>query len=310
MPPIGWVRRLLHDHYGGLTPNYWSTVRRTASATVIVALAMTSLSGCFLLPQTSEAADEQPTSTPSPTAERYSEYAEVGDCWESTYLRIKQATTWTGGAPVDCAEEHQTYTFFVGELGFEDEHFYSAIHPTERILTAANDLCANAFLEQFQGPEIPGRLMWFALPPKRAEWDAGEHRIRCDLALQPLGDDYLAPSELDSFPDMDDFDRAINRGQYDLCLTGDGYHPYDEGETELVDCSDGEYYWRLDSYAVYDAAETEPYPGEAVVDEFAWSHCDERRARDGEELFYYGIDEENWGYGYRVTECWFTTVGI
>jgi hypothetical protein len=292
-------------------PETRSTVRRTASAAIIVALALGSLSGCFALPQATDGAEEQqPTSSPTPKAERYSEYAEVGDCWQSTFLRLKQATTWSGGAAVDCAKEHQTYTYFVGELGFDDEHFYSAIHPTDLLLDAANELCASEFLEQFQAPVVPGRLSWFGLPPTRAEWKAGEHRIRCDMVLLPLGSDYLDPSELDNLPDNGDLKRAIEAGDYELCLTGDGYHPYDEEETDIVDCSDDDYYWRLDSYSVYDAADTVPYPGESAIDEFAWSRCDEGRARKGEELFYYGIDEDSWNYGYRVTECWFTTVCI
>ena len=263
-----------------------------------------------MLPVAPVQSDVRSTPEPRASSARYSEYAEIGNCWEATFLRLRQSTTWSGSAPVDCNADHQTYTYFVGELATPVEGSYSGVSPTDRILDAASDLCGAAFIDEFHGEEVPARLTWFSYPPKRAEWDAGEHRIRCDLVLLSLGDDYLSPGTLDDLPDIDDLEDAIDDGEYDLCLTGEGVHPYDEAETEIVDCAVGDYYWRLDSFSYYDAGPGEPFPGEDVVDEYAWQQCDERHTRDDEEPFYYSIDEESWNLGYRFLECWFSTVGV
>lgn len=280
-----------------------------ALATTLVLVTM--LGGCFVLPVSPPGPPTNPTSTSEADAEpeKYIDYGQVGDCWVAQFRQVSMWTTWHGDAPVDCGEAHQLYTFHLGELAVAPEEPYDGSSATPDMVAAARDYCMVAFLAEYGADSTPGLLTSVSMPPAPEEWDAGERRIRCDIATFMVGDDFLYP-ELGDLADAAGLPDAIAAGDYDLCLTGEGYYPYDGDATVIVDCDDEEYYWRLDSIAHYEADMLAAYPGDQVLDDYAWEHCDESRARDDEEIFYYPVVEEGWDYGARTSECWFSTIGL
>ena len=85
-----------------------SSVSRLIAASSGALLVVGSLGGCFLLPFL-------PTADPSDAGPRpdeiFSGSTETGDCWATNYDDLAAWSSWEGAGPVDCDEDHQSYTY-------------------------------------------------------------------------------------------------------------------------------------------------------------------------------------------------------
>ena len=273
---------------------------RTASAAVLAALIATTLSGCFLLPQ--------PSTSSEPAPEDETTSAQVGDCWEATGEEIFTWASWEGDGPVDCGEPHQTYTFLVDQLD-ADLEAWDAGELTIALNTAVKEVC-NPALVELGIDTAAARAPWYYFIADEDAWAAGDHHVRCDVAVSAFDSPWEAP-ELENLPDdIDDLvsDVQQNPRSYELCLTGDGTGPYESIEAFYADCASDDYHWRYGGRVIFDADDADPYPSDQTLFDFANEACTALGLRDGEIVYPYTPTEEMWETGDRNSACWFSLI--
>jgi hypothetical protein len=285
-----------------------SSIVRAAAALAIASMAVVGLGGCFLLPL----APHRPTATatPSPRGEDAAAAPQTGDCWTGTHRHYADWASWEGEAAVPCTERHQSYTYAAADLDEAVEEPYDSVGVTGELLDAASNQCEAAFDEQFDVDMSTSRIGLYFFVPTEDEWDDGDHTIRCDVAALDLGSDYLDPDLADLPEEIDSFmgDAAHHELAYRLCVAGDGYGPYESTETEILDCTEGDYYWRLGGQVEFPADDSTPYPLDATLFDFALDNCPALGIKPGETVLPYTPTKEYWAYGSREIECWFSLI--
>ncbi|WP_299051648.1 septum formation family protein [uncultured Nocardioides sp.] len=204
-------------------------------------------------------------------------------------------------APTDCAGEHTSRTFAVGELDLlVDGHLLAVDSERAQAQPAAE--CPPRLAEFLGGSEEDLRLtvlraVWFS--PTVEQSDEGASWYRCDvIALAGQGE--LAPltgrlEGLFSTPDA--------AAAYALCATAE---PGTDG-FERVPCRADDASWR--AIATVPLAEGEEYPGEDQVSAAGDGVCEDA-ARDtaSDPLnFRFGYEyptAEQWDAGQRYGVCW------
>lgn len=289
-------------------PEAWSTVRRIASAVLITALALGSLSGCFLLPQAPR--DEPRDRETAEAEEAHADgFALIGDCWEGSSEDMGEWSAWEGDGPVDCDENHQAYTFFSGELTVDIDEAWEDGSVTSELGLAVSELCTPKFAE-LGVPDAAARVIWFFFVAPEGDWEDGDHRVRCDVALTALDSDWYDPALEDLPADIDDLmdDIDDNPAVYEVCVIGDGFGPYESTEAYYSDCDSDEYYWRYAGDAEYDQPPGAPFPDSEHLYGFADDVCADFGARGSEVVLPYVPNGESWKLGDRSVYCWFSTI--
>jgi hypothetical protein len=280
-------------------------VRRLAAVTVIAALALTSLSGCFLLPQAAE-----PTPEPSESEQVDDGFAAIGDCWETNFSDMAEWSVWEGDGPVDCDEEHHAYTYWVGELDADVDEAWVDGSITGELASAIGEECGPHLLELGVPDEADRARGYFFVTPED-DWNDGDRRFRCDVAVSALDSDWTSP-ELEELPaDIADLvaDIDAHARSYELCLVGDGYGPYESTEVYYADCA-GDYYWRYIGTVEYPSAATDAYPGEEALNAFADAECSSLGLRADEAVLPYVLSADGWDSGFRDVTCWASLLAV
>ena len=282
-----------------------SVVRLLAASTGVVMIAGM-LGGCFLLPFIPPAAPEDETSIPD---EVFSGATKTGDCWDTTYDDLAAWASWEGGAPVDCDEDHQSYTYLAGNLEAHVDDPYDSEGMTGELASAISEQCRGTLESEFGITDKYGRISFFFFAPTPSEWKAGSRAIRCDIGVLGIGSDYLnGDIDLEDLPaDIDDLDS--DSVVYQLCLTGDGLGPYEGSEAIIADCTE-DYYWRFGGSIEYPGTtETDPYPAGDTLFDYAIDQCPLQGIAQEETVYPYVPSEDTWEqFGDRIIECWFSTV--
>lgn len=277
---------------------------RLLTVTAIGSLLLTSLSGCFLLPEGPSA-----SSTHVVEGEREAaEFAAVGDCWEAEAGDLAEWAAWEGGDAVDCAGDHQSYTYFAGDLKTEVAEPWDDGAISDELAAALSAQCAVHLRKLGITPAAQRVAPYYFVAPEDA-WEQGDHSFRCDLAVTALRSDWYDP-ELEDLPaDIDDLVDYVDRHPiaYEFCLVGDSFGPYESYEAYLADCG-GEYYWRFAESVYLDYAVGDPYPSEDELNDFATAACPESGAREGERPLYYLPSHEMWDADYGYVDCWYSLI--
>jgi len=271
---------------------------RFAATLALAALVAGSLGGCFLLPSNQNA----------PTRDRGAIGAVEGDCWATNVDDLIEWSTWQGDDPVECNRDHQSYTFFVGELEARIDDAWDGVSMSDELVGAVSELCLPK-LDELLGTTDAARIELFFFATSPTEWEAGERVVRCDLALLAAGSDYFAPDIATLPTDIDQLldDVRNEPRRYQLCLTGDGYGPHDSREARYADCTD-DYDWRFGGTVEYPASLDAEYPAEETLLEFADDECAALGAEGDETVLPYLPFPDDWQYGDRSIECWFSLV--
>ena len=279
-------------------------MNRAIPSAVIGALLLTSLSGCFLLP---EAPDPEPQSSETEEVEtEHDGFAEIGDCWDTNYSDLAEWQWWEGDGPVDCDDDHNSYTYFVGELEADVDAAWEDGGITSELINAVSDQCQPHLLD-LGIPDSAARAVGYFFVTEEEDWEDGDHRIRCDVAVSAIDSDWN-DQELEELPaDISDLadDIAGNSRSYELCILGDGYGPWDSNEAYIADC-EGDYFWRYAGPIEYPSAAADPYPSEDTLYAYAGTECATLGMRDGEAVLPYIPSPAGWDEGYRDITCWFS----
>lgn len=291
-----------------------SSVARLVAASTIVSLVVAGLSGCFLLPRVNPlgSGDETRTSAPSDELD-----AGAGACWQTNYDDLALWSAWEGDGPVDCDEDHQSYTFLTedldADLEAELEAPYDAEGMTGELAWAISQQCRAVLEDEYDITDREKRIGFFFFAPTASEWDDGAREIRCDIALLGFGSDYLnGDIDLEDLPaDINDLLDEVESNEvfYQLCLTGDGSGPYEGTEAIIEDCTI-DYFWRYGGYLEYPGTtESDPYPEGDTLFDYAIDECPLLGIAGPETVYPYVPSEETWvQYGDRNIECWFSTL--
>jgi hypothetical protein len=284
-----------------------SSVVRLLAASTGVVLVIGTLSGCFLLPFLPTSGPSNPGSAPEGV---FSGITETGDCWATNYDDLAAWASWEGAGPVDCDDDHQSYTYLAADLEATVDEPFDSEGMTGELASAASEQCRSTLESEFGITDKHGRISFFFFIPTETEWEAGSRAIRCDIGVLGIGSDYLnGDIELENLPaDIDDLDS--DSVDYQLCLTGDGLGPYEGSEAIITDCN-GEYFWRLGGTLEYPGTtESDPYPTGNTLFDYAIDECPKLGLAQSETVYPYVPSEDTWvQYGDRVIECWFSTVG-
>lgn len=284
-----------------------SSAVRLLAASTAASLVLGVLSGCFLLPYVLPAAPENGAPVPFRT---FSGVTSTGDCWQTNYDDLAAWASWEGEAPVDCGEDHQSYTYLAGNLEAHVDDPYDSEGMTNELALAVSEQCRGTLESEFGITEKLGRISFFFFVPTQSEWKAGSRAIRCDIGVLAIGSDYLnGTMDLEDLPV--DIDHVDSDGmEYQLCLTGDGLGPYEGSEAIIADCT-GDYFWRLGGTLEYPGTtDTDPYPEGDTLFDYAIDECPQLGIAQTETVYPYVPSEETWvSFGDRLIECWFSTVG-
>jgi hypothetical protein len=152
-------------------------------------------------------------------------------------------------------------------------------------------------------------VQWYFFVAPETDWEAGDHSIRCDVAVSALDSDWYEP-ELEKLPSdiadlVDDIDTHAR--SYELCLVGDAFGPYESTEAYYADCA-GDYYWRFAGNIEYPSEALDAYPTDDSLFAFADTECAALEARAGESVLPYVPTLDMWNGGYRDVRCWFTII--
>ena len=282
-------------------------MNRFIPAAAIGVLLLTSLSGCFLLPQ---APEPKPSHSEEAEAEPEDDgVAGIGDCWDTNYTDMAEWSVWEGDGPVDCDEDHNSYTYFAGELDADVEVAWEDGDITSELAQAVSDECAPHRLD-LGIPEDAARVGGYFFVTAEDDWEDGDHGFRCDIAVSELDSDWNNP-DLEELPadigdlvdDIDDHAEA-----YALCLIGDAYGPYESTEAYYADCAEGDYYWRFAGSVEYPSASGDAYPSDDALSAFADTECAALGIHGDETVLPYTPSPDGWDAGYRDITCWFSTI--
>lgn len=244
------------------------------------------------------------STTPSPITV----LPKVGDCWnEPDYEVASSWRWWQGSASVDCADEHNSITYVIGEVG--DEFAYDdtkgPMELTDEQIGTITRICTPA---EWQGIGLRegSRATFFWYLPTPDEWASGDRWLRCDVAVVALGP--LTPKTLELLPATADEVRPGIADQYRLCL--DTAHPavvygpwYDPDGNVAVTC-DREAQWE---FGLRIQVPDGPFPGDEALRAMGEQACQElvnsrTPERWGATLAF--PDEQTWTQGSRSLRCW------
>jgi hypothetical protein len=270
---------------------------------------MGGLSGCFLLPLANDSSgtgrgESLQTAAPLDPAAA----PEVGDCWVTNFSDLTEWASWEGDGPVNCQDNHQSYTFFVGKFGHDAEQAYDLDPATSALADTASGECLTALESEFDWTPKEQRLSFYFFVPTAEEWGKGDRRFRCDVAVTAIGSDFYH-REVADLADISDLKHDVqsNSLSYQLCLTGNGAGPYD-GKAIVADCA-ADYDWRFGGHIAWTAGpKDEPYPSGDSLHSYAMNECPSLGLAQGETVFPYTPSPESWAAGDRSIECWFSTV--
>lgn len=289
------------------------SINRLVLSAVIGAALLGSLSGCFLLPagpaiQQSSERDDDDSEDDKNEKPASTDFATVGDCWQVRAVELAEWSVWEGDEPVNCNKDHQSYTFFAGELKAEVENAWQGGDITDELVAAVAAQCA-INLRKLGVPLAAARVGSYFFVAPEDEWEDGNHSIRCDVAVTALDSDWYDPDLEDLPNDIDELidDIEENEVSYEFCLIGDAFGPYESSEAYLADCG-GVYYWRFEEAVYFDALPDDPYPSDADLYAFGEASCPASHARDGEEPLYYVPSREMWASDLRYVDCWYSTI--
>lgn len=281
-------------------------VRFRLAVPVLAVLTVGSLTGCALLPFLDRF---DPRNAPDSRA--HGDGPNAGDCWATNYTDLAEWANWEGAGPVDCSDEHQSYTFLADELKVTVGVPFEGGYMSGELALAASEQCNDALERQFDWTPQARRLGLYFFVPTKKQWDDGDHRIRCDIAVTAFGSDfYNGDLDLESLPaDIGEVksDLAEHAVAYQLCLIGDGWGPYEGSKTRVVDCN-GHYDWRWAGSVDYPADPGAEYPAEDDMYNFAVDACPALGIAQQESVYPYFPYAEWWDQGERAIECWFSTV--
>lgn len=280
-------------------------MNRAIPAAAIGALLLASLSGCFLLPQ---APEPKPESSETEDADESDGFGAIGDCWDTNHTDMAEWSSWEGDGPVDCDEDHHAYTYYVGELEADVDEAWEDGGISAELSTAVSDQC-EPHLEELGIPDSAARAGGYFFVAPEDDWEDGDHRIRCDVAVSALDSDWNDP-ELEELPaDIDDLvdDIDDNALSYELCVIGDGYGPFDSNEAYYADCG-GEYFWRYAGVVEYPSEPSDAVPSDDALYAFADTECAALGLRDDESVLPYVPSVDGWDAGYRSITCWTTVI--
>jgi hypothetical protein len=277
-------------------------MRRTATLLATTVAVTTLLSGCFLLPSTPHRHNEPTPDLPV--------VAKVGDCWEVDYSDLYDWATWDGDGPVDCSDEHQSYTFVMPDLGeeFGNDWFTDDGGVAPEIALAGIDKCRAALKEDFGRPDEALLVQLYFFVPTVVEVKAGARWVRCDLAVTKIGSATSNPRVVDLPEDIEDLVAELddNPEQFELCTDvpddklNDG--PYADGSV-YADCTD-EVSWRQGVSASYPGGNEAEYPGDDAMTAFWMMTCGIKPADT--DWYVFAPDADSWTQGHRDVECWTT----
>jgi len=278
---------------------------RLVQAVVGVALVAT-LGGCFLLPVADEAG-EKPETVATQSVERA---PEVGDCWTASDYDWALWDSWRGDPPVDCQEDHESYTYAVLDLleGFDEIYLANGFVMAEPSQLAF-DSCSEALGEFMGAPvgELARMVAQYYLPSK-SEWKDGARWVRCDALVYELGSSVYEQVFAELPDDESSLIDAIeeNADYFDLCLDTDegftGYGPYFSDTAVYSDCS-VDPMWRLDGFDTIPGEYNTDYPGDDAIAQFATDGC----LADVEPTqwsYAHFPDSDSWFTGDRMITCW------
>jgi hypothetical protein len=272
--------------------------RRAASA-VLALVAIATLAGCFLLPET-----RGPQSSPATTPAEAVAFASPGDCWQADLVDIYYWQTWAGDSPVSCAKRHTFYTYATpAVLGGFDSIRISGGVISDEVTATAEGACQSEF-EKLTGVRVEQSTSLIVLQyyvPSPQEWAAGLDEVRCDAGVIAVGGSvYEQPME--RLPE--NFDRvtaAVRDAPEAFALCINSWDSWEDGpfateEAEYADCTDSPV-WRLEDLSYYPGEHGAPFPAQEAIDEYIAKTCP-----DG---FAYGPTEFDWKWhDYRTVECW------
>lgn len=242
----------------------------------------------------------EPTPTPTPTALPTAEQVPlppVRACYDLAYDDALAPTV--AGDPVDCATEHTSQTYAVGELDTVVGGHLLAVD-SERVRTQVASTCPER-LGAFLGGSLADqrlsmlRAVWFT--PTVEESDAGANWYRCDVIA--VGGDASLATVTGRLGGA--LDTPAGRDRWGMCGTA----APDAPRFERVVCS-APHSWRAVEVVDLPAGD---YPGEAAVREAGQTPCEEAGldAADDPLDFQWGYEwptAEQWADGQSFGRCW------
>lgn len=237
----------------------------------------------------------------------------VGNCWRTDFTTIDSDYTWTSGRPVDCATDHQSYTYAVTSLSKKLSR--TLVDPatgyvTDEIDTAAWDSCDAAsphFLPSSAVRET--RLEQGYFLPSDAAWAAGARWVRCDFAIIAYGST-LADPRLEKLPaDISSFERDVQNTPeiFAMCITTSeetaSSDPLGSETAKFADCAKNPQ-WSEASEDYLPGEDAAPFPSEKVRNAFDQANCGDPADAAGQVWVTYEPTVDSWKLGDRTVECW------
>jgi hypothetical protein len=277
------------------TPVRRSSIARLLAASTAVALVIGGLSGCFLLPLTNSSSSSETSETPS---DETVDADGAGACWDTNFDDLAAWSSWEGDGPVDCDEDHQSYTYLAEDLEVEVDEPFDSEGMTGELAAAVSDQCRGVLEDSLHITETEKRVNFFFFAPTESEWEDGSRAIRCDLGVFAFGSDYFnGDIELEDLPaDIDDLLSDIDSDEvsYQLCLTGDGAGPYEGTEAIIEDCT-VDYFWRFGGNLVYSGTtENDAYPEGDSLYNYAIDECPQLGIAGAESVYPYVPTQDSW----------------
>ncbi|MFM9918664.1 septum formation family protein [Lacisediminihabitans sp. H27-G8] len=265
------------------------------------------LSGCAFLPLVNTVAEKVNGSSVLPS---------VGDCWHTDFTTIDSDYTWTSGHPVDCATDHQSYTYAVPVLAkslprtLVDDSTGSVRDDIDSAAFESCDAASAHFLPSSTLQESrlePGYFL-----PSEAAWAAGARWVRCDFAIIAYGSSFSDP-RLEKLPaKISEFVRdAESRPEiFALCVntteSTDSSDPFSSDSATYADCAKDPQ-WREASEDALPGDDGAPFPSEKVRNAFDQAHCGDPADAAGVVWVTYEPTADTWKSGDRIVECWVAT---
>ena len=200
---------------------------------------------------------------------------------------------------VDCAEDHTSETYAVGPLPAE---LSAAAYDDPDIGAFAYRTCSKAFMSFLGADEslaMRTLLSWAWFRPSEEAWDAGAHWYRCDLVggTEDATDFVTLPETA--------------RGLMSSGVPDDGWMACVNGEAvpgaPRIPCSE-DHTWRAVT-TIKVGGETDPYPGDRLVEVTTRDFCDESVSAWLDyplqyKFAYTWFHQAEWRTGNRRSICW------
>jgi hypothetical protein len=238
----------------------------------------------------------------------------VGQCWKETYDQYTSWYSWKGSAPVDCATDHEIYTYAVRAILPDAKGSWKDSDGIVRsdVDNAAYEICQDAQTKFLPGLGPRAYLLYpNYLLPSVAEWKAGAHWVRCDIAQVMIGSEIAAP-KLQLLPfDVASLVNAFKTDPktFDYCVNDSADVRSDPlGDHAVYADCERDPDWTLVANVSIPDPNVHAYPGKAALQAVASTECDQKfdtATRHTLDLFPTKTmwnDEDN-----REVECWLSS---